>query len=304
MVKNMKKVICGILCMLMVFSMFTVSAATLEIGNITVSDADATTGLRTVTIPYTVDVDDDEEAPAYLTMLASKDEVVDANNIGTSAIGIEQIANDAAVTSISFVTDKIEAGATYYVKMGATNLATPATATFSLAAAGGDEGGDDPVVPTTPVIPAENVVVATATNAYKVTGGKKVTVTLPEGFDTTKYTVYVDGVEAVYSYECGRFIAIATPADAASYAPAVTVVEAVPSKRVKICFPNLGDSAAAKPNMGDMAATYKIFRGTLTGATDIQRIAADADGNAAINMGDMQAIYRYWRQNIVPNGLK
>lgn len=44
MVKNMKKVICGILCMMMVFSMFTVSAATLTIDeeNIVVSDADAT----------------------------------------------------------------------------------------------------------------------------------------------------------------------------------------------------------------------------------------------------------------------
>ena len=140
MVKNMKKVICGILCMMMVFSMFTVSAATLTIdeGKIVVSDADAATGLRTVTIPYTVTVASDEEAPAYLTMLASKTETVDANNIGTSAIGIEQIANDPAVTSISFVTDKIEAGVPYYVKMGATNLATPATARFSLAAAGGD----------------------------------------------------------------------------------------------------------------------------------------------------------------------
>ena len=150
MVKNMKKVICGILCMMMVFSMFTVSAATLTIdeANIVVSDADATTGLRTVTIPYTVTVGTDEEAPAYLTMLASKTETVDAENINASAIGIEQIANDSAVTSISFVTDKIEEGTTYYVKMGATNLATPATATFSLAAAGGDEGGDEPVVPT------------------------------------------------------------------------------------------------------------------------------------------------------------
>ena len=56
MVKNMKKVICGILCMMMVFSMFTVSAATLTIDeeNIVVSDADATTGLRTVTIGSSV----------------------------------------------------------------------------------------------------------------------------------------------------------------------------------------------------------------------------------------------------------
>lgn len=144
MVKNMKKIICGILCMMMVFSMFTVSAATtltIDEEKIVVSDAGAP-GLYKVTIPYTLEVPGDEEAPAYLTMLASKDEVVGADNIGASAIGIEQIANDPAVTSISFVTDKLEPNKPYYVKMGATNLAEPAKARFTLGTTGGDTKPD------------------------------------------------------------------------------------------------------------------------------------------------------------------
>lgn len=280
MVKNMKKVICGILCMMMVFSMFTVSAATLTIDeeNIVVSDADATTGLRTVTIPYTVDVDDDEEAPAYLTMLASKTETVDATNIGTSAIGIEQIANDAAVTSISFVTDKIEAGATYYVKMGATNLATPATATFSLAAAGGDEGGDDPAPATYTVTFYAEADAATA-YATKTTDadGKVEAPTAPtkDGFTFAGWATTAGATAADVDLATKVFTANTT-----LYAVWTAVV--TPS----VVYGELDGVDGI--SLADAIYTLQIATGSLS-PTDAQKLAADVDGVEGVSLAD--AIY-------------
>lgn len=275
MVKNMKKVICGILCMMMVFSMFTVSAATLTIDeeNIVVSDADATTGLRTVTIPYTVDVDDDEEAPAYLTMLASKTETVDATNIGTSAIGIEQIANDAAVTSISFVTDKIEAGATYYVKMGATNLATPATATFSLAAAGGDP------VPATYTVTFYAEADSATAYATKTTDadGKVEAPTAPtkDGFTFAGWATTAGATAADVDLATKVF-------DANTTLYAVWTAVVTPS----VVYGELDGVDGI--SLADAIYTLQIATGSLS-PTDAQKLAADVDGVEGVSLAD--AIY-------------
>ena len=275
MVKNMKKVICGILCMMMVFSMFTVSAATLTIDeeNIVVSDADATTGLRTVTIPYTVDVDDDEEAPAYLTMLASKTETVDATNIGTSAIGIEQIANDAAVTSISFVTDKIEEGTTYYVKMGATNLATPATATFSLAAAGGDP------VPATYTVTFYAEADAATAYATKTTDadGKVEAPTAPTkaGFTFAGWATTAGATAADVDLATKVF-------DANTTLYAVWTAVVTPS----VVYGELDGVDGI--SLADAIYTLQIATGSLS-PTDAQKLAADVDGVEGVSLAD--AIY-------------
>ena len=275
MVKNMKKVICGILCMMMVFSMFTVSAATLTIDeeNIVVSDADATTGLRTVTIPYTVTVASDEEAPAYLTMLASKTETVDATNIGTSAIGIEQIANDKAVTSISFVTDKIEAGATYYVKMGATNLATPATATFSLAAAGGDP------VPATYTVTFLTEADAAAAYATKTTDadGKVEAPTAPtkDGFTFAGWATTAGATAADVDLATKVF-------DANTTLYAVWTAVETPS----VVYGELDGVEGI--NLNDAIVALKLATGSMTG-TEEQLKAADVDGTVGVNLND--AIY-------------
>ena len=284
MVKNMKKVICGILCMLMVFSMFTVSAATLEIGNITVSDADATTGLRTVTIPYTLDVGS-EEAPAYLTMLASKTETVDAENINASAIWIEQIANDIAVTSISFVTDKIEEGVTYYVKMGATNLATPATATFSLAATGSDP------VPATYTVTFLTEADATAAYATKTTDadGKVEAPTAP-----TKTGFTFDGW-ATTAGATAADVDLATKvftADTPLYAvwKEVSGGDDDDDDDINVQYGNVnGDT---RINFVDAALVLQSAAGTVT-LTDAQKIAANVNGDTRINFVDAALILQY-----------
>lgn len=272
MVKNMKKVICGILCMMMVFSMFTVSAATLTIDedNIVVGEADATTGLRTVTIPYTVTVATDEEDPAYLTMLASKTETVDATNIGTSAIGIEQIANDKAVTSISFVTDKIEEGATYYVKMGATNLATPATATFTLGTTGGDP------VPATYTVTFLTEAGAAEAYATKTTDadGKVEAPTAPtkENYTFAGWATTAGATAADVDLATKVF-------DANTTLYAVWTAVETPS----VVYGELDGNGTITLN--DAIITLKIA-GQAIVATDEQKVAADVDGNGSVTLND------------------
>ena len=158
-----------------------------------------------------------------------------------------------------------------------------------------------------PVIPTENVIVnTTRTNAYGITGARKVTIEIPENFDVSNYTVYVDGTEAVYSAERGEFIAMpVVEGDVASYVPNVTVVAGAPTKPVSITLVRLGYSEnATKPNMADMQNLYKKFIARTDTSTDVQRIAADADGNAVINMADMQAIYMYISKNDIPPALQ
>ena len=293
MVKNMKKVICGILCMLMVFSMFTVSAATLAIdeANIVVGDADATTGLRTVTIPYTVTVGSDEEAPAYLTMLASKTETVDAQNINTSAIGIEQIANDSAVTSISFVTDKIEEGVTYYVKMGATNLAEPAKATFTLNTTGDDEGGDEPTVPTYTM--TENTGLGTRTlynlanvSILRFTGiADGNVVTVGEGENAVVARTYV---APATDTEASETVHVAVIDTTKTDKTKVTVAAGTPAV-IAIGNANLDNSN--RVNGTDVTVLSKALAGGTLDVTNLFKVfASDVDGNGRVNGTDVTVL--------------
>ena len=287
MVKNMKKVICGILCMLMVFSMFTVSAATLKINeaDIDVSDADATTGLRIVTIPYTLDVGPEEEAPAYLTMLASKTETVNAEDINASAIGIEQIANDSAVNKISFVTDKLEEGVIYYVKMGATNLAEPAKATFTLGTTGGETKPDPYTVTFLTEADATSVCATKTTDA----AGKVEAPTAPtkDGYTFAGWATTPGATESDVDFATKVFTA-----DTTLYAvwTAVSGGDDDDDDDINVQYGNVnGDT---RINFVDAALVLQSAAGTVT-LTDAQKIAANVNGDTRINFVDAALILQY-----------
>lgn len=127
MLKDMKKVLSFVVCVMMIFSAFVVSADAISItqSNITSSESK---GIVTVTVPYTVPAGFSSGSQiSLLAYLSSTGSAID------SAVALDQITYDGSGSSISFKVNKTDVGnQKIYIKMGGTKLAASSVAEYSL----------------------------------------------------------------------------------------------------------------------------------------------------------------------------
>lgn len=129
MLKDMKKVLSFVICVMMIFSAFVVSADAISItqANITSSESE---GIVTVTVPYTVPTGFSSGSQiSLLAYLSSTGSAID------SAVALDQITYDGTSSTISFKANKTDiAKKTIYIKMGGTKLSASDVAEFKLPA--------------------------------------------------------------------------------------------------------------------------------------------------------------------------
>ena len=128
MLKDMKKTLSFIICIMMVFSAFAVSASSITINETQIS-SEVADGIVTVTVPYTVPAEGFANG-SQVSLLAYLSETGSAID---SAVALDQITYDGSSSTISFKANKADvAKKTIYIKMGGTKLAASNVAQYRL----------------------------------------------------------------------------------------------------------------------------------------------------------------------------